>query len=412
MEAELTIYGYVMHYTFAERMEKTPRSFIREILKVTQRPEIISFAGGLPNPSLFPIEELAETARAVIAEDGKSALQYSTTEGHLPLREWIASRYKKRLGIEVSPDEILITNGSQQCLDLIGKVFINKGSRVAIERPGYLGAIQAFSMYEPEFCPVDLTESGPDVMMLNSVLTDDNPCFFYGVPNSQNPSGITWNNENRREVSRLMEEHETVLVEDDAYGELRFRGDAVPCMRSLIPDLTVMTGSFSKIISPGMRMGWICAPEEIVTQAVTVKQGTDLHSNILSQQIIARFLQDHPIEAHISRITEEYAKQCDCMLAAIQDRFPSDVSFTRPDGGMFIWATLPEGYSATELFERALKKDVAILPGTPFYTDGGGDSTMRLNFSNSTPDRIEDGIARLGSVLHEYLKEKPQQVVS
>jgi 2-aminoadipate transaminase len=401
-----------MHYTFASRMEKTPRSFIREILKVTQRPEIISFAGGLPNPHLFPVHELAETARAVIAEEGGSALQYSTTEGHLPLRTWIADRYKKRLGIDVTPEEILITNGSQQCLDLIGKVFINKGSRVAIERPGYLGAIQAFAMYEPEFSPVDLTGNGPDTRMLRQVLGRDHPCLFYGVPNSQNPSGVTWTDENRRAVSRLMEEYETILVEDDAYGEIRFRGSPQPSMRSLIPELTVMTGSFSKIIAPGMRMGWICAPEEITGQAVTVKQGTDLHSNILSQQIIARFLQDYSIDDHISRITSEYAKQCNCMLDAIRNEFPSEVTCAPPDGGMFIWATLPEGYSSTELFERALKKDVAILPGTPFYTDGGGASAMRLNFSNSTPERIEDGISRLGMVLHEYLREKPSRVIS
>lgn len=393
-------------------MENTPRSFIREILKVTQRPEIISFAGGLPNPVLFPVNELAETAYAVIAEDGRRALQYSTTEGHLPLREWIAARYKKRFDVDVSTDEILITNGSQQCLDLIGKIFINKGSRVAIERPGYLGAIQAFAMYEPEFSPVNLTDDGPDTGMLSQVLSQDTPSLFYGVPNSQNPSGITWTAENRKRVAGVMEEYETILVEDDAYGELRFRGDPAPSMQSLIPELTVMTGSFSKIIAPGMRMGWICAPEEITRQAVTVKQGTDLHSNILSQEIIARFLNDYPVDDHISKITTEYAKQCDCMLGAMKDEFPAEITYTCPSGGMFVWATLPDGYSSTELFERALKEDVAILPGTPFYTDGGGDSTMRLNFSNSTRERIEDGISRLGRVLHSYLKEGPNRVAS
>lgn len=394
-----------MQYTFANRMSKTPRSFIREILKVTQKPEIISFAGGLPNPSLFPVQELAETARQVIADEGNAALQYATTEGHFPLRKWIADRYKTRLGIEVSPDEILITNGSQQCLDLIGKVFINPGSTVAMERPGYLGAIQAFSMYEPRFVDVALTNDGPDIEVLKTVLASEKPCFFYGVPNSQNPSGITWTRENRIEVSALMQETSTVLVEDDAYGELRFRGEQMPSMRELNPELTVMTGSFSKIVSPGMRMGWICAPSEIIEQAVTAKQGTDLHSNELCQRIIARFLADHPIDSHISKITDAYGAQCDCMLAAMKQEFPQEVEYTRPDGGMFIWATLPQGYSSTELFERALKENVAILPGVPFYTDGGGESTMRLNFSNSTPERIEEGISRLGSVLKKYLAE-------
>ena len=396
-----------MQYTFASRMEKTPRSFIREILKVTQSPEIISFAGGLPNPYLFPVEELAETARAVIAEEGTSALQYATTEGHPPLREWITRRYKTQLGLDVSPDEILITNGSQQCLDLFGKIFINKDSPIAIERPGYLGAIQAFSMFEPEFSTINLTSEGPDCHQLRQVLETKNPSFFYGIPNSQNPSGVTWSEQNRRDVGSCIQESETILIEDNAYGELRFRGSTPSSMRSIIPDQTVMTGSFSKIIAPGMRMGWICAPEEITRQAVTVKQGTDLHSNILSQRIIARFLSDYPIDAHISKITSAYATQCDCMIASIKEEFPEEVSFIRPDGGMFIWATLPDGYSSLELFERALKVDVAILPGIPFYTDGGGASTMRLNFSNSTPERIKEGISRLGKVLRQYLKESP-----
>lgn len=392
-----------MNYSFASRMEKTPRSFIREILKVTQKPEIISFAGGLPNPSLFPVQELAETARAVISEEGTGALQYATTEGFPPLRGWIADRYKKRLGLSVSPDSILITNGSQQCLDLIGKIFINNGSTVAIERPGYLGAIQAFSMYEPRFSAVPLTSDGPDVNALRSVIEKDDPCFFYGVPNSQNPSGITWSERSRRSVADLMQDSGKVFIEDDAYGELKFRGEKLSSLGQLMPDNTVMTGSFSKIVSPGMRLGWICAPEEIIEQAVTAKQGTDLHSNELSQRIIARFLADYSVDDHISKISQVYGMQCDCMLKAIKDEFPEEIAYTRPDGGMFIWATLPEGYSSTKLFEMALAEDVAILPGIPFYTDGGGEDTMRLNFSNATPERIEEGIKRLGSALKKFI---------
>lgn len=392
-----------MNYSFASRMEKTPRSFIREILKVTQKPEIISFAGGLPNPSLFPVKELAETARAVITEEGTGALQYATTEGFPPLRSWIADRYKKRLGISVSPDSILITNGSQQCLDLIGKIFINTDSTVAIERPGYLGAIQAFSMYEPRFTGIPLNPDGPDMNALRSVIEQDDPCFFYGVPNSQNPSGITWSESSRRSVAELMQDSGKIFIEDDAYGELRFRGEKMPSLGQLMPDNSVMTGSFSKIVSPGMRLGWICAPPEIIEQAVTAKQGTDLHSNELSQRIIARFLADYSVDDHIAKISQVYGMQCDCMLKAIKDEFPEEVSYTRPDGGMFIWATLPKGYSSTKLFEMALAEDVAILPGIPFYTDGGGEDTMRLNFSNATPERIEEGISRLGSALKKFI---------
>ncbi|MDD1729974.1 MAG: PLP-dependent aminotransferase family protein, partial [Methanospirillum sp.] len=285
---------------------------------------------------------------------------------------------------------------------------INPGSTVAIERPGYLGAIQAFSMYEPHFAPVTLTSEGPDPEELKQVLSRDNPCFFYGVPNSQNPSGITWSKKNREEVAGVLDQSGIVFVEDDAYGELRFRGEQMPSMKKFIPELTAMSGSFSKIVAPGMRMGWIAAPKPILEQIITVKQGTDLHSNILSQRIIARFLDDYPIDTHIAKISAAYASQCDCMLAAIRSEFPDEVACTRPDGGMFIWVTLPRGYSSMELFERAIQKDVAILPGLPFYTDGGGADTVRLNFSNSTPERIDDGIARLGQVLREYLKETPQ----
>ncbi len=395
-----------MQYTYATRMETTPRSFIREILKVTEKPEMISFAGGLPNPDLFPVEELAEIARDVIAGDGRSALQYSTTEGYPPLREWIAARYKKYYHMDVSPDDLLITNGSQQSLDLVGKVFINRGSPVAIERPGYLGAIQAFSLYEPRFQAVPLGAAGPDATSLASFLKKQKPVFFYGIPNSQNPSGVTWSRDNRREVADIVADTQAILIEDDAYGEIRFNGVHLPPLRSFLPDQVVMTGSFSKIIAPGLRMGWICAPREIREQLVTVKQGTDLHSNILSQHIIARFLSEFPVDDHIRRITTTYHRQCTCMIQAIQDFFPKRITCNRPDGGMFLWAEMPEGYSSMELFERALSRDVAILPGIPFYTDGGGLNTMRLNFSNQPEDRIREGIRRLGEELHAYL-ERP-----
>ncbi len=386
-------------------MAKTPRSFIREILKVTEKPEIISFAGGLPNPVLFPVGELAETAKNVIMKNGASALQYSTTEGYLPLREWIAERYRKRHNLNVTPEEILITNGSQQCLDLIGKVFINQGSCVGMERPGYLGAIQAFSMYEPEFTAVTLDMNGPDPQQFSRMAAEKKPVFFYGVPNSQNPSGVTWSGERRKEIAGIAQDQDLVLVEDDAYGEIRFTGTSLPMMRSYLPDQAVMTGSFSKVIAPGMRMGWLCGPEEIINQAVTVKQGTDLHSNFLTQRIISDYLENYPLDAYIGKITATYRDQCACMRAAIRESFPESVTCTDPDGGMFLWVTLPEDYSSMEVFNRAIARNVAILPGIPFYTDGGGDSTIRLNFSNSSKEKIRDGIATLGDILHDYLKE-------
>lgn len=385
-------------------MEKTPRSFIREILKVTEDPKIISFAGGLPNPVLFPVEELIEAARAVLAEDGPSALQYSTTEGYLPLREFIAQRYQKRTGLRISPGQILITNGSQQGLDLLGKVFINNDEPVAIERPGYLGAIQAFSLYEPRFYGIPLLKDGPDTDILTQVLDTHSPKFFYGVPNFQNPSGISYSRERRREVASVMSEHETPFIEDDAYGELRFRGDDHPLVSSYMPDLGIITGSFSKIISPGMRMGWIAAPEEVFAQVVTAKQASDLHSNYLTQRIIYQFLADNDIDRHISHIREVYRDQRDIMVKVIEETFPPEVTITRPDGGMFLWATLPRGFSTMDLFTIAIKENVAFVPGNPFYTDGCGSETMRLNFSNSDDERIVEGITRLSKAINRMLK--------
>ena len=397
---------YTMKYSFASRMEKTPRSFIREILKVTEDPNIISFAGGLPNPALFPVSGIAEAARDVLLEDGERTLQYATTEGYLPLREFIADRYWRRAGMKVRAENILITNGSQQCLDLLGKVFIDEDDPVAIERPGYLGAIQAFSLYEPRFFGVPLLPDGPDPGALSRVLESVSPRVFYGVPNFQNPSGISYSAERRREVAEILEGSDTLFLEDDAYGELRFRGEDLPPVGSYIPEQSIITGSFSKIISPGMRMGWIVAPDEVFSQLVTAKQATDLHSNYLTQRIISRFIENTQIEDHLRRIKDSYRRQRDTMVRAIEEHFPPEVTYTRPDGGMFIWATLPCGLSSLELFDLAIKENVAFVPGNPFYTDGQGKDSMRLNYSNSDDDRIVEGITRLGKSMRAMIKAR------
>ncbi len=392
-----------MAYHFASRMGKTPRSFIREILKTTEKPEVISFAGGLPNPSLFAVEELATAARDVMADAGRAALQYSTTEGYLPLREFIAERYRQRLGLSVDPDEILITNGSQQCLDLIGKVFLDPGDPVIIERPGYLGAIQAFSLYEPAFRSVPLLDDGPDIGALEAMLEEEPARLFYGVPNAQNPSGITYSEEKRRAVAAALAGTGTVFVEDDAYGELRFDGRRLPSVRQYLSDATVVTGSFSKIVTPGLRVGWVVAPCEIMDQITVAKQASDLHSNTLAQRIIARYLETNDIDAHIERITRTYRTQRDLMIAAIEEEFPEGVEFTRPDGGMFLWVTLPEGCSTMRLLELALRENVAFVPGRAFYVDKGGDTTMRLNFSNASEEEIVEGIRRLGAAIRTFV---------
>lgn len=386
-------------YTFAPRMAKTPKSFIREILKVTENPGIISFAGGLPNPALIDVEGIARAAARVLADDGRSVLQYSTTEGYLPLRQFIADRYKKRLGLSVSPEEILITNGSQQCLDLIGKVFINAGDHIAIERPGYLGAIQAFSLYEPIFHAVNLNADGPDPAMFSNVCRQHKISLFYGVPNSQNPSGITYSEERRKEIAGILKNTGTLFIEDDAYGELNFSGQSLPSMREYVPEQTIITGSFSKILAPGMRLGWVVAPPAVMEQIVIAKQASDLHSNYLSQRIAYEYLREGTIDEHIQKIQDAYKNQCECMLRVMAETFPDSVTWTRPHGGMFVWITLPDGCSSQDVFEAALQEQVAVLPGTPFYVDGGGMSTMRLNFSNSTDDKIVTGIKRLARVI-------------
>jgi 2-aminoadipate transaminase len=388
-------------YTFASRMASTPKSFIREILKVTEDPRIISFAGGLPNPALIDVEGIARATADVLAQDGRTALQYSTTEGYLPLRQFIADRYKKRLGLTVSPDEILITNGSQQCLDLIGKVFISPGDHIATERPGYLGAIQAFSLYEPQFHPIVLHDEGPDMAMFAHELDAYPLRLFYGVPNSQNPTGITYSVKRREEIGALLAKKDTVFVEDDAYGELNFDGISLPSLRQYLPEQTIITGSFSKILAPGIRMGWVVAPAQIMDQLVVAKQASDLHSNYLSQRIACEYLRQQDIDAKISTIRARYRDQCALMVRQIEERMPASVTCTKPRGGMFVWVTLPEGISSMDVFEHAIRKQVAVLPGNPFYTDGGGDNTLRLNFSNSTPEKIQTGVERLSQVIRQ-----------
>jgi 2-aminoadipate transaminase len=383
---------------FADRMSCVHRSFVREILKVTEDPEIISFAGGLPNPKCFPVREVAKAAQKVLSECGEAALQYSTTEGFLPLREYIAKRYSKK-GIRVEPDEILITNGSQQGLDLIGKVFLNKGDEVVVERPTYLAALQSFSLFEPVFRSVPLLDDGIDAEALAGTLGEGKAKLLYSVPNFQNPTGITYSRKRREEVAEIMSEHHTIFLEDDPYGELRFAGEDVPSMKNSLGDNAVLLGSFSKIVSPGIRLGWISAREDIMEKIIIAKQAADLHSNYLSQRIVHQHLMDNDIDGHIAMIRAVYKRQRDLMVKLMEESFPSEVHFTRPEGGMFLWVTLPEGISSLKLFDRAIKEKVAFVPGQAFFSDGSGSNTMRLNFSNCDEGKITRGIERLANVI-------------
>ena len=392
-----------MKNLFADRMAKTHKSFIREILKVTQDSNVISFAGGLPNPKLFPVKELADACLKVLHQDGENVLQYSTSEGYLPLREYIAERYFVKRGLQVSSDEILITTGSQQGLDLIGKVFLNKGDRIVIERPGYLGAIQAFGIFEPEFVPISLLDDGIDTDLLEKALNADKTKLFHTVINFQNPSGVTYSRQKREKLADIIENHDTVLVEDNPYGELRFMGEDLPSMKSCLPDSTIVLGSFSKVVTPGLRLGWICAAPDVMEKLIVAKQSSDLHSNYLSQRAVYQYLIDNDLDEHILNIRKVYKKQRDLMVSMIETHFPQEIKCTKPEGGMFLWVTLPEELSSLQLFKLATEENVAFVPGKAFYVDGGGSNTLRLNFSNSDEEKIEEGIKRLAKVLKRTL---------
>ncbi|WP_099469774.1 aminotransferase-like domain-containing protein [Konateibacter massiliensis] len=393
-----------MEQLFSDGVLNTPSSFIREILKVTQSDDIISFAGGLPNPISFPADALKESSDRVIHDFQGKVFQYSTTEGYDPLREYIAKRYEEKFELSYDKNDILITTGSQQALDLLGKVLINKGDRLAIERPGYLGAIQSFSMYQPSFVGIDLKDNGLDAAMLKTELEKGPIKLLYTVPNFQNPTGLTYSKESREQVCNILQDYNTVLIEDDPYGDLRFDGENLPYIGAGKLPNSVLLGSISKIITPGFRLGWICTKNrELMHQLVIAKQASDLHSNIFSQYVIYDYLSHHDLTEHIVKIRQLYKEQSSAMLAAIQKYFPSTIKYTVPQGGMFLWATLPDGQSALELFQKASKKKVAFVPGDPFYVGEKNVPSFRLNYTNSDSDTIFEGIKRIAQAIEDLL---------
>ena len=383
-----------------------PRSFIREILKVAAQPDIISFAGGLPHPDLFPVQELKEAFNRLTKDRGAEPLQYGPSEGFGPLREWVCERYRNRSGMEVSPDHVLITTGSQQGLDLVGKVFLDSTDVAAMEKPGYLGAIQAFSFYSKAVTQIPLQDDGPDMEVLESNLREREVKVFYAIPNFQNPSGLSYNLEKRRGVADLCQRYGTVLVEDDPYGELRFEGQDLPNISSFKEGNCILLGTLSKIAAPGLRVGWLVAKGDMLESLLVAKQAADLHTSTLTQQLAWQYLVTNDIDGHIEVLREAYRRQRDCMMRMIRKYFPPGIDVTQPEGGMFLWVTLPDECSSIDMFEKAIGKKVAYVPGTPFYVDGGGQNTMRLNFSNTSETDIEEGIRRLGACLEDHLRVK------
>ena len=386
---------------FASRMQDLRASDIREILKVTQQPDVISFGGGLPASELLPAAEMAELARDVLSDDGVRALQYAPTEGLQLFRELIADRMRRLWGLGCLADEVLVVSGSQQALDLTGKVFLDEGDVVLCESPTYLGAIGAFRAYRPTFVEVPTDDDGMVPAELEARLSSlDRAKLIYVVPDFQNPSGRRWSIERRRKLAELASRFGVPVIEDAPYAELCFEGKPLPPVASFDDACTVVyLGTASKILSPGMRLGWVVADSDIVRRYVLAKQGVDLHTSSLVQLIAARFMLEHDLDAHISRLRDVYRKRRDAMLAALEEHFPKDVNFTRPGGGLFLWVELPQELDARWLLERALEERVAFVPGESFFPGGGHENTLRLNFSAMPEDRIAEGIRRLGRVL-------------
>jgi len=391
-----------MNKLLSNRIKNVPESFIRSILKVSTQADVISFAGGLPNADLFPIQGLQDACNKVLQENGKKALQYSSSEGDSELRAWIATRYKEKQGLDVSVDNILITNGSQQALDLLGKVLLNEGDPIAIENPGYLGATQSFSLYQPKMHTVAIDDNGLDVEQLAQVLKDYNPKLLYTVPNFQNPTGISYSQENREAVADVVSQFDTLLIQDDPYGELRFSGTQKSNFYELLPEQTLLLGSFSKVVVPSFRLGWIVAPDWLMKPLVIAKQAADLHTNYFSQQVISQYLKDNALDDHVEKIIRFYGKQKQVMMDAIKQYFPADVKIAESEGGMFLWMTLPKGMSAMDLFDKAIKEKVAFVPGKPFYVgDENEENTMRLSYVTVDEATIMIGIKRLGRCIKQ-----------
>ncbi len=379
------------------------RSTIREILKIMARKEIISFAGGLPAPELFPLKTFSEAIQKALKTEGARALQYGVTEGYPPLKEWLCT-WLTRQGLACQPENMILTNGSQQALDLIGKVFLNPNEKVLVENPTYLGAVQAFNTYEARYVTVPMDGQGLLIEEVEAALKRHSPKFTYVVPTFQNPSGITMTLSRRKALLEVLRKHKQIVVEDDPYGALRFSGRPVPSLYGLAKGKGVIyLSTFSKTLSPGIRLGYVLAEPEIIESLVLAKQAADLQPNTLIQHAVYHYAKAGHLERHIPAIREAYQKRALCMLRAMDTYFPKSIRWYPPEGGMFIWCELPKGLSATKLFQEAVRQNVAYVTGEVFHANGGGDHTLRLNFTNSTPKQIEEGIRRLGKVFQQAL---------
>lgn len=385
-----------MQWQFSRRAQQLQSSVIREILKVTMRPEITSFAGGLPSPATFPVERMREAFDAVLSRQGSVALQYGPSDGYAPLREWVADHLSTD-GARILPEQVLMTSGSQQALDLLAKVLIDQGSKVLVETPSYLGALQAFSVYEPEFVSVPTDDGGllPEAVAPIA----QGARLLYALPNFQNPTGRTLSVERRLALVETCARLGLPLIEDDPYGALSYRGEPLPKMLCMNPHGVIHMGSFSKVLTPGIRLGYVVAPVTLVRKLEQAKQAADLHTSQLTQMVVHEVVKDGFLTQHIPTIRALYADRCQVMLSAMDEFFPKSATWTRPEGGMFIWVTLPKHIDSMKLLEEAIAQHVAFVPGTSFYANVPETNTLRLSFVTVPPERIRDGVERLGKLI-------------
>ncbi|MFL5345777.1 MAG: PLP-dependent aminotransferase family protein [Hyalangium sp.] len=380
-------------------MSRMKTSAVREILKVAERPDILSFAGGLPAPELFPVEAIARAHAEVFAKEGPAAMQYSTTEGYGPLREWIRE-YNAERGLHTSVEQVLITAGSQQGIDLVAKVMLDPGDVVVVENPSYLAALQNFDGYQARIEYVGSDDQGMRVDELEALAARCKPKLIYIVPNFHNPKGTTLSLERRHALVRFAQRHRVLILEDNPYGELRFRGEALPSLASLDDmGVVVQLGTFSKTLAPGLRIGWAVGSRELTRSLTIVKQSTDLHTATLAQRATAKLLSWFDYNSHLAQLRATYGQRCQAMIDALEAHMPEGMRWTNPDGGMFLWAELPRGLRGEDILPRAIEQKVAFVPGSPFFAANPKAECIRLNFSNRPPELIEEGMRRLASVL-------------
>ena len=389
---------------FAERTKPIKASAIREMFKLMADPEVISLAGGSPAPELFPGEELARLAEEILRKNPTAALQYGTTDGYAPFKE-MAKKRAEKVNSFGKNDKIIITTGAQQAIDLAAKVLVNEGDKVVVEAPTFVGTLNSLRFYRADLIGVPLSDDGMDTDELENVLKNNDIKLIYTIPTFQNPSGITMSLEKRKKLLELAKKYDVIILEDNPYGDLRFDGDDVPTIKSLDTDGRVIyVGSFSKILSPGMRLGYAVANEEIISKIEIAKQANDVHTPLITQMMAAEFLKNNDIEEYIEKGKELYGRKCRFMLECMDKYFPDSVTYTRPQGGIFIWCTAPEGTDSNKLLAECLKEKVAFVAGNSFAIDVDKPSNFfRLNYSTMPEEKIEKGIKALGKVLEQKL---------